>query len=142
MSEKPSMYTGRTVAGGVATIECPPWCHVDHGYWGDDVDDLCHVGKSIELTVPDAPAPAHGMWVPPLLAELSVYTGDPNPSGAVVLLSWGETKDRGVDLDVAGCDAMLEQLDSFRRNLMKLRGTLASIHEDRRRTQRLGVSAG
>lgn len=126
-------YTGRTMGGAKASIVCPPWCTVDHAFWDEAVDDTFHVGDTIELLPPGMPAPMYsGVRVPPLLAELSVHSTGKRPCDALILLSWGETKDRGVDLDVPGVDAMLDQLDSFRTKLAAMRQTLATIHTERK----------
>lgn len=130
-------YTGPTAAGGTATVQCQDWCTEDHEYWGDTVDDMFHRSESAVLSAPRDRAGrlghvVGGVQVPLLEATLSVYSGDPRPSGASVWLARDEQSDHGVELDVAGVDALLGQLDDFRGRLAGLRDTLARIDKDRR----------
>lgn len=126
-------YTGPTLAGGTATVECPDWCVVDHAYWGDNADDMYH--RSVELSVlpPGAPAPTFGgVRVPHLTTHLSVHSTETRPCGAVVSVDLSEYKDDGVDLDVAGVDELLARVDTYRAGLESLRDRLASIQKERR----------
>lgn len=127
-------YTGPTMAGGKATVECPDWCVVDHAYWDDKVDDMFHHGAPIEIIPPKEPAPLDGSpLVPQLMAELMVHSTDPRPCAASVYLRLDEHWDRAVDLDVAGVDGLLAQVDAYRAGLVKMRGQLAAIHAERTR---------
>ncbi|MFJ7207488.1 DUF6907 domain-containing protein [Streptomyces sp. NPDC098789] len=130
----PKTYTGPTLGGAVATIRCPDWCVVDHGYWDDNADDCYHKGDVLELALPrdraNYPAPVP---VPVLAAELNLHSTAPGPAAANVWLHLSEFKDDGLELDLAGVDQLLANVDRYRDGLAVLRGRLAAIDAERRR---------
>jgi len=126
-------YTGPTLGGATATIACPDWCTTDHAYWDDRADDCYHRSSLLEVAVPrdraDYPAPV----TPPLLgAELLLHSTAPGPSAAAVWLQLSEFKDDGLELDLAGVDTLLANVDRYRDGLAKLRALLAVVDAERR----------
>ncbi|MFG2413322.1 DUF6907 domain-containing protein [Streptomyces goshikiensis] len=126
-------YTGPTLGGAVATITCPDWCTVDHAYWDDKADDCFHKSSLLEVPTPrdraNFPTP---VVHPQLGAELMLHSTSPLPSAASVWLQLSEYKDDGVELDLAGVDSLLADVDRYRDGLAKLRGLLAAIDAERR----------
>ncbi|MBT2493683.1 hypothetical protein J7E96_35325 [Streptomyces sp. ISL-96] len=127
-------YTGPTLGGATATVECPDWCVTDHAYWDDRVDDMFHHSAPIEITPPKDPAPLAGRpLVPQLEADLMLHSTDPRPCAASVYLRLDEHNNRAVDLDVPGVDKLLAELDRYRAGLVLMRERLAAIHAERTR---------
>lgn len=126
-------YTGPTVAGGVATIECPAWCVTDHAYWDDCADDCFHQSDALEVLLPRdrnrAPKALPGV----LETTLRMHSTDPAPSAAIVWVELNGRTDESVELDLPGVDKLLEAVDSYRAGLVELRGLLAGIDAERRR---------
>lgn len=126
-------YTGPTLGGGIATITCPDWCDVDHAYWDDRADDCFHKSELLEVSLPrdraNHPTPAVH---PQLGAELMLHSTSPLPSAASVWMQLSEFKDDGLELDLAGVDKLLAEVDRYRDGLAKLRSLLAGIDSERR----------
>ncbi|MFD6939656.1 DUF6907 domain-containing protein [Streptomyces goshikiensis] len=127
-------YTGPTLGGAVATITCPDWCTVDHAYWDDNADDCFHKSDLLEVTPPrdraNHPAP---VFHPQLGAELQLHSTATSPAAAAVWLQLSEYKEDGVELDLAGLDSHLAEIDRYREGLTKYRRLLAAIDAERRR---------
>jgi hypothetical protein len=127
-------YTGPTVGGGRMTVTCPDWCVTDHAYWDDTADDMFHASAPAELLPPrDRGGYIGGRANWPLLsAELRTHSTDHRPAGACVWLAPDECTDHGIELDLAGLDALLGQVDAFRAQLAEQREVLASLDVERR----------
>ncbi|MFF1413362.1 DUF6907 domain-containing protein [Streptomyces sp. NPDC058289] len=126
-------YTGPTVFGGSMTIACPDWCVVDHAYWDDKADDCFHKSAVLEVALPRDRANYPAPVTPPLLgAELSLHSTCVIPSAASVWLQLSEYKADGLELDVAGVDSLLAELDRYRDGLAKMRGLLAAVDTELR----------
>ncbi|MFD4135532.1 DUF6907 domain-containing protein [Streptomyces goshikiensis] len=126
-------YTGPTLGGATATITCPDWCTVDHAYWDDRADDCFHKSALLEVTPPrdraNHPAP---VFHPQLGAELQLHSTATSPAAAAVWLQLSEYKEDGVELDLAGLDSHLAEIDRYREGLAKYRRLLAAIDAERR----------
>lgn len=126
-------YTGPTLGGATATITCPAWCTVDHAYWDDRADDCYHKSDLLEVVLPRDRANYPTPVLPPLLgAELNLHSTDDRPAAAHVWLQLSEHKDDGLELDLAGVDQLLANVDSYRAGLARIRNQLADIQADRR----------
>ncbi|MFI1449080.1 DUF6907 domain-containing protein [Streptomyces virginiae] len=126
-------YTGPTLGGATATITCPDWCTVDHAYWDDQADDCYHKSSLLEVILPRDRANYPTPVTPPLLgAELQLHSTCRTPAAANVWLQLSEFKDDGLELDLAGVDELLANVDRYRDGLVKLRGLLAGIDAERR----------
>ncbi|GAA2796472.1 DUF6907 domain-containing protein [Streptomyces showdoensis] len=125
-------YTGPTIGGATATIQCPSWCVTDHAYWDDDADDCFHQGAPLELDLPRDRARYKPVRVPALTAELRLHSTDPSPAAASVWAQFSEFKEDGLELDLAGVDHLLQALDDYRAGLVRLRGQLDRLDTDRR----------
>ena len=126
-------YTGPTIGGATATIQCPSWCVTDHDYWEDTADDCFHQSSLLELDVPRDRARYRPTVVPALAAELRVHSTDQTPAGATLWVQFSEYKADGLELDLAGVDHLLKSLDDYRAGLVDLRGKLAAAENERRR---------
>ncbi|MFD3521648.1 DUF6907 domain-containing protein [Streptomyces sp. NPDC058653] len=126
-------YTGPTVAGGEATIECPDWCVTDHAYWDDQADDCFHKSAVLEVVPPRDRVVTARLVHPPLAANLSLHSTAKEPAAACVWLAVGESVADGVELNVAGVDKLLAEVDRFRAGLVEQRELLAAIDAERRR---------
>ncbi|MFB7555324.1 DUF6907 domain-containing protein [Streptomyces brevispora] len=125
-------YTGPTVAGGVSTITCPPWCVTDHAYWDDRADDCFHQSEALEVLMPRDRARTVRPLPGVLETTLRLHSTDPAPSAAVVWLELNGRTDDSAELDLAGVDKLLASVDSYRAGLLELRGLLAGIDAERR----------
>ena len=127
-------YTGRTVGGGLMTVECPEWCVTDHAYWGDTADDMFHQSEPAELIAPRDRAgfrgPRYG-W-PMLSARLRLHSTDQLPGAASVWLEPDEHTDHAVELDLAGVEQLLARVDDFRARLAEIGNLLAVLDAARR----------
>lgn len=120
-------YTGPTVAGGVATVECPDWCVTDHAYWEDKADDCFHVSSLLEI-VPSRDRVTRCCAEPQMGVELKLHSTDKSPAAAC---AWLYAED-GVELDLPGVDKLLAEVDTYRAGLANLRGLLAGLDAERR----------
>ncbi|GGK14569.1 hypothetical protein GCM10011583_53160 [Streptomyces camponoticapitis] len=126
-------YTGPTLAGGESTIECPDWCVTDHAYWEDTADDCFHKGEVLEVEPPRDRAEPARLVHPPLAANLMLHSTAKEPAAACVWLAVSESVADRVELNVAGVDKLLAEVDRFRAGLVEQRELLAAIDAERRR---------
>ncbi|MFC8491208.1 DUF6907 domain-containing protein [Streptomyces sp. NPDC057235] len=128
-------YTGPTLGGATATIQCPDWCTADHEYEGDTVDDCFHESDALEL---EPPRDRDRNWNGPTLAallslRLNLHSTEPNPSAASVWLQYSEYRGDGIELDARGLDTLIARLDTYRAGVAELREKLAAAENERRR---------
>jgi hypothetical protein len=127
-------YTGPTLGGAVATIQCPDWCVVDHEYEGEKVDDCFHEAEPLELQPPrDRDRNFRVTLVPLLDLRLRLHSTDMTPDAASVWLQYSEHNGDGIELDVRGLDTLLARLDTYRAGVAELREKLAKAENERRR---------
>ncbi|CUM39553.1 hypothetical protein H4W23_22110 [Streptomyces gardneri] len=127
-------YTGPTLGGAVATIQCPDWCTTDHAYWDDTADDCFHQSEPIEIQAPrDRDSRRTAPPFPLMGAELRMHSTDPAPAAACMWVQFSEDKADGLELDVAGVDKLLASVDDYRAGLAELREKLAKAEHERRR---------
>ncbi|MBP2581647.1 hypothetical protein J3A78_002125 [Streptomyces sp. PvR006] len=127
-------YTGPTLGGAVATIQCPEWCVIDHEYEGDHADDTFHEAEPLELAPPrDRDRNYRGPIVPLLDLRLRLHSTERTPDAALVWLQYSEYNGDGIELDVRGLDQLLARLDTYRAGVADLREKLAAAENERRR---------
>jgi hypothetical protein len=105
------------------TVQCPAWCVESHV--GERPEDVFH-RSAIASIVPPAGIGAtepEGAFVELLTAELAV--ADEFEETPVILINYLGYGMTGVDLDLAGADEMLAELDRYRAAFKALRDRLA-----------------
>lgn len=104
-------------------IVCPPWCVVDHA--DDKPGDAFHHSAHASIVPPAEAGTTElaGAFVELLHAVLVV--GDDPEVPPVILLDFMGHATNGVDLDLAGTDEMLAEVDRYRARLQDLRDRLA-----------------
>ncbi|MER5312894.1 hypothetical protein ABT034_34560 [Streptomyces sp. NPDC002773] len=127
-------YTGPTVGGAVATIQCPDWCTVDHAYWNDEADDCWHEADPLELHPPRDRDHRRGNPLVPLLdLRLRLHSTEQTPDAALVWLQYSEYRGDGIEMDVRGLDQLLASLDTYRAGVAEMREKLAAAENERRK---------
>ncbi|MDJ1131778.1 DUF6907 domain-containing protein [Streptomyces iconiensis] len=145
-------YTGPTLAGGTATIVCPPWCTVDHEHpiegidRADHADDAFHASETIAIVPPpDDERTDQFSIVPQLRAYLIQHSVDPltppydaehGPGtpwratekpmrpGAGIYLALEDAGDRAVTLDLEGAEQVLAELEEYTEAFRQMRDHL------------------
>ncbi|MEE1818483.1 hypothetical protein PUR59_26120 [Streptomyces sp. SP18ES09] len=126
-------YTGPTLGGAVATIQCPDWCITDHAYWDDRVDDCFHGSDAVELDPPrDRDRYVGAPTFPMLSSEIRLHSTEKAPAAASLWLHVGDSSE-ALQLDLDGVNTLLARLDTYRAGVADLRQKLAAAENERRR---------
>lgn len=127
-------YSGPTLGGGEATVQCPDWCVSDHAYWDEHVDDMFHQSALAEAVPPlDRDVRQRKLRHAQLGARLTVHSTLPEPAAAVLQLLLGERHEDVVELDATGARQLLAEVDRYRDELAGLVELLTTIDAGRRR---------
>lgn len=121
--------TGRTRAGEPMTIECREWCDGDHDR--DWLDDTFHHSKPIMIVPPADPlAEPEYAIVPQMRATLMAHATSTLPGVEPCIYLELDRGARAVELDLAGADEVLAELDAYRAALAAMRDQLAEARKE------------
>lgn len=111
------------------TIVCPAWCVIDHAAEDDGGPDVFHHADIASIVPPASVGTTEpeGAFTELLTADLCVGSEPDGPP--VILVNFMGHSDHGVDLDLAGADEMLAELDQYRAAFKRLRDHLAAESE-------------